>query len=425
MTDAAHIRGQLRQDALSICLQAIAASLPDVAVEQATREIPFPKGKTVVISIGKAAWQMANVFHRERHGQNEETGVVITKYGHVQGPIGNYSLFEAGHPILDENSLLATEAAIEAVQGLQEDDQVILLVSGGGSALFEMPLVSLEELRDINGQLLASGADITQINTIRKRLSRVKGGRFGAMCAPAKVYALLFSDVVGDLPDMIASGPAYPDSTTSEQALALAEHLHLRLSDRVWELLHRETPKQLPHVITRIAGGVRQLCVDAEKAAQTLGYETTLLTDCLQCEACQAGQFLASVARTHAGEKKKSAYILGGETVVHITGSGVGGRNQELALAAAEGLRGLENVVIISVGSDGTDGPTDAAGGMTDGETANYLEAQGISIPNVLRENDSYHALMQCDGLVYTGPTGTNVNDVTILLLGAKAEVLT
>lgn len=407
---------QLRQDALSICRKAVRASLPDAAIHRALCQIPTAQGRTIVIAIGKAAWQSANVAHTVLKDRAPK-GFVITKYQHSKGPIGDFSIYEAGHPMPDENSVAATKAAIAAVQNLTAQDQVLLLISGGGSALFESPLVSLEELKDVTAQLLACGADITQMNTIRKRLSAVKGGRFGAMCAPAHVYAILLSDIVGDAPDMIASGPAYPDASTSEQALAIAERYQLRISDQVRALLTRETPKDLPSITTMVTGGIKQLCADAVRAADELGYETTLLTDCLQCEAREAGRFLSAMAKTHAADGHRQAYVLGGETYVHLTGKGMGGRNQELALAAAEGLRGLASAVIISVGSDGTDGPTDAAGGLVDGATVYALASQQISIPEVLANNDAYHALEKCGGLVITGPTGTNVNDVTLLLL--------
>ena len=236
------------------------------------------------------------------------------------------------------------------------------------------------------------------------------------LCAPAPVYAILLSDVIGDPPDMIASGPAYPDSTTTAQAMALVSRYGLTLSPQALDLLEQEPPKMLDNVTTVITGSVAQLCRDAAARAEALGYRTCLLTDRLQCEAREAGRFLSAMAGTHAGKGEKTAYILGGETVVHLTGHGLGGRNQELALAAAEGLAGLE-AVVASVGSDGTDGPTDVAGGITDGTTADALAALGISIDQTLADNDAYHALKACAGLIVTGPTGTNVNDIPVLLV--------
>jgi len=377
--------------------------------------VTFP-GRVILVSAGKAAWQMAKAAHTYL-GSRIETGIVITKYDHVKGPIGNLICREAGHPVPDENGFLATREALELVSGLSETDTVLFLLSGGGSALFEAPLIPGEELQDITGQLLACGAEITQINTVRKRLSGVKGGRFAQHCSPAKVFSVVLSDIVGDPLDMIASGPACPDSSTCAQALEIAARYDLKLSEAAWNCLHRETPKALSNVTTRITGSVRQLCIAAAAAAEELGYETQILTDRLTCEAREAGAYLASVAADHYGCGRKLAFIAGGETVVKLTGSGKGGRNQELAISAAAGIDGLEGVCVFSVGSDGTDGPTDAAGGYADGTTARMLRDRGIVIGDVLRNNDAYHALKQTGGLIFTGPTGTNVNDVAVVLL--------
>ena len=306
---------------------------------------------------------------------------------------------------------------MDLVAPLTEEDTVLFLLSGGGSALFEKPLIPGAELQDITNQLLASGADIVEMNTIRKRLSAVKGGRFAQLCAPAKVYAIVLSDILGDPLDMIASGPACPDGSTCQQALAIAEKYNLRLSSRAWELLAQETPKELSNVESVITGSVRQLCTAAAAACEELGYKPVILTDMLTCQAKEAGSFLAAIARSHASRGESLAFLAGGETVVHLTGKGKGGRNQELALSAAAGIEGLENVLIFSVGSDGTDGPTDAAGGIVDGHTAARLRQQGISIHQVLKDNDAYNALAKAEGLIITGPTGTNVNDIAVVLI--------
>jgi len=294
---------------------------------------------------------------------------------------------------------------------------VLFLLSGGGSALFEKPLVSGEELQDITSQLLACGADIVEINTIRKRLSQVKGGRFAQICAPAKVEAVVLSDILGDPLDMIASGPACPDSSQTKDALYIVKKYGLKLSEKAQDLMLIETPKALDNVNTQINGSVRELCSAASKVCEDLGYRPVMLTDQLCCQAKEAGSFMASILRTHEKDGEKTAFIAGGETVVKLTGKGKGGRNQELALAAAAGIAGMKNAAVFSVGSDGTDGPTDAAGGYVDGDTAGELAAQGISIDAVLNDNDAYHALKKTGGLIFTGPTGTNVNDVAVALL--------
>ena len=354
---------------------------------------------------------------RDCLGDRIDGGVVVTKYGHVMGPLGNFDCREAGHPVPDANSFAGTQAALDLVAGLTEKDTVLFLLSGGGSALFEKPLVHPEVLQDITGQLLACGADIVEINTIRKRLSAVKGGRFALHCRPASVFSVVLSDIIGDPLDMIASGPAAPDSSTCAEALAIAQKYGLRLSDGALACLRTETPKTLPNAVSRVTGSVRALCDAAEQAAQTLGYRCIRLTDCLNCEAREAGRFLAAVARTHASPSEPLAFLAGGETVVHLTGAGRGGRNQELALAAAEGLTGLTEAAVFSFGSDGSDGPTDAAGGLVDQDSFAALRAAGLDPADVLRRNDAYPALERIGGLIRTGPTGTNVNDLAMLLL--------
>lgn len=408
----------LKQDAAHIISAALAAAMPDAAVLRALENGHFP-GPVYLVAAGKAAWQMADAAHRQL-GSRIREGVVITKYGHSRGPIGPLRIFEGGHPVPDENSFRGTRAAMELVRPLTGEDTVLFLLSGGGSALFEDPLVPARELQDITRQLLACGADITGINTIRKRLSGVKGGRFAGLCAPAWVFAVVLSDVLGDPLDMIASGPVTADSSTCAQAMELARRYALELSPRARSLLEQETPKRVNNVETVITGSVRGLCTAAAAACRELGYRPVILTDRLCCEAREAGSFLASIARSHAQTGESLAFLAGGETVVRLTGRGKGGRNQELALAAAEGIRGMENVLIFSLGSDGTDGPTDAAGGMVDGTTAELLEARGLSIHEILAENDSYHGLQKAGGLIITGPTGTNVNDLAVVLLRGK-----
>ena len=405
----------VRRDAEIILRAAIEAVLPDEAVRRTLREYRPGAGKTVLVAVGKAAWQMAKAALDTLDGIDD--GIVITKYGHVKGDLKGVRCYEAGHPVPDENSFAATEKALDLVKGLGEDDTVIFLLSGGGSALFELPLIPGEELQDITRQLLACGADIREINQIRKRLSSVKGGRFALACAPAKILSIVLSDILGDPLDSIASGPAYPDGSTCEDALAVVKKYGLKLSPEAMALLRQETPKALNNVETHINGSVRELCAAVSAAAASLGYEPVTLTDQLSCEAREAGRFLASILKSHAGDGKSLAFIAGGETVVHLTGKGLGGRNQELALAASEGIAGLSGAAVFSVGSDGTDGPTDAAGGYVDGESFDALKAQGLDLYAILADNNSYRALEATGGLIITGPTGTNVNDVTVGLL--------
>lgn len=407
----------LREQAQRVMDAALREALPGAAVRQALEKIELTKdGRVLLVAAGKAAFEMARAAH-EALGSKISDGVVITKYGHVKGELSGLRCFEAGHPVPDDNSYRATAEALQLVSGLTEKDNVLFLLSGGGSALFENPLVSADEMADITKQLLACGADIVEINTLRKRLSAVKGGKFALCCAPAHVYAVVLSDIIGDPLDMIASGPAYPDSSTCEQAEEIAKRYGLKLSEKAWALLRTETPKALDNVDTFVTGSVKQLCKTAERVCREMGYEPIFLSASLSCEAREAGAFLAAIARDHQDTERPLAFIAGGETVVHLTGKGLGGRNQEIALAAAEGIAACKSTCVFSIGSDGTDGPTDAAGGYADEETRARLLAKGINIRETLRNNDAYHALQAVDGLIVTGPTGTNVNDLTVLMI--------
>ena len=405
----------LRKDAETIIADSIREVQPDSAVIRALKETTLT-GKIKLVAAGKAAWQMAKAASNYL-GERLEQGIVITKYGHVRGELPRIRCCEAGHPVPDEGSFDAARKALALTENLTKDDTVLFLLSGGGSALFELPLIPAEELQDVTRQLLACGADIVEINTLRKRLSAVKGGRFAQHCAPAKVFSIILSDILGDPPDMIASGPTCPDSSTCADAMEIVRRYDLSLREETKQLLMVETPKALANARWMITGSVREVCDAAARSCRKLGYEPFFLTDRLCCQAREAGSVMASILRTHAGDGKKLAFLAGGETVVRLTGSGKGGRNQELALAAAEGISGLSNAALFSVGSDGTDGPTDAAGGFVDGATRQRLLEKGIHIDQVLLNNDAYHALQCTGGLIFTGPTGTNVNDVTVGLV--------
>ena len=415
----------LKQDMREILDGAIKAVLPENAVKEALNNPAFNsrkgKGRLIVAAIGKAAWRMAKAAS-DILGSGI-TGAVVTKYDHSMGEIKGLEIFEAGHPVPDKNTIAGTQALLKYVKNLSADDTVLFLVSGGGSALFELPAegVTLEDMQDITGQLLSCGADIVEINTIRKHLSSVKGGRFAELCAPAHVFMVVLSDVLGDRLDSIASGPAAPDKSTSSQALEIVKKYNLKVKPELLNVLSRETPKELNNVTATITGSVTELCRAVSELAAKKGYKPLVLTTTMTCEAREAGSFMAAVARevlTSANPvKAPCAVIAGGETVVHLTGKGMGGRNQEFALSAALGIDGLDGVVAASLGSDGTDGPTDAAGGIVDGKTAGILREKGISIPEVLKNNDAYNALKAADALLMTGPTGTNVNDVSVILI--------
>lgn len=404
---------KLREDANQIIQASLRAVQPDQAVQAALKQADL-SGNLYLAAVGKAAWQMA---HAASGLLTFRKGVVITKYGHSMGDIPRIQIFEAGHPVPDKNSFRGTREIMDMTAGLTDKDTVVFLLSGGGSSLFELPLIPEEELADITQQLLGCGADIVEMNTIRKRLSKVKGGRFAQHCLPAKIFSVVLSDIVGDPLDMIASGPAAADCSTCEEAMDIVKKYNLKISREAAGLLKEETPKKLVNVETHITGSVRQLCAAAAKEAEKLGYETQILTDSLTCTARDAGSFLASIARYHKDTKKSLAFVAGGETIVKLTGKGTGGRNQELALAAAEGIAGMKNTAVFSVGSDGTDGPTDAAGGYVEQDTFGRLKKYGVSISETLGNNNAYFALQCVDGLIITGPTGTNVNDVSVLLI--------
>lgn len=404
----------LHQDALQILNSAILSVKPDAAVQRAISDMTF-SGRLILVAIGKAGWQMAKAavdcldypIHK---------GIVVTKYGHVNAPIPGVTCYEAGHPVPDQNSFQATKAVLEITKDLTAEDTVLFLVSGGGSALFELPEISEEELSSITTFMLKSGMNINEMNCIRKRLSKVKGGKFARWCAPAKVESIILSDIVGDPLDMIASGPCAPDSTTCEDAADICAKYSVPLSSAAKQAMSVETPKELVNVSNRITGSVKQLCAAAAKEAESLGYSPIILGDDYTCDAEEFGRLMASVLMSNIAEQKLCV-IGGGETVVQVKGNGLGGRNQHLALTAAQYLAGYSHMAAASIGSDGTDGPTDAAGGYVDGDTVSALRDKGLSITDILRENDSYHGLQAVGGLIITGPTGTNVNDVTIGLI--------
>lgn len=405
----------LREKCDRIIQEILRCIKPEDLVVRALEDAPL-SGRIIMVAAGKAAWSMGRAA-ADRLGERLKKGIVITKYRHSGGVIPRCRIFEAGHPLPDENSLRATEAALKLVADLHENDTVLFLLSGGGSALFEKPLIPLEELRDINAQLLASGADITEINIIRKRLSAVKGGGFALACAPARVEALIISDVLGDRLDMIASGPVTPDESPAGEARRVAEKYGISMSDEALSLLDRPLPRKITNVRTSIIGNISLLCRAAAEACRAQGYEPVIITEYLAGEAKAAGRWLGEEALNAAASGKKIALIAGGETVVKLTGDGSGGRNQEAALAAAELLRGRQDIALFFLGSDGTDGPTDAAGGYADGDTAQALENQGLAIQDILEKNDSYHGLQQSGGLIITGPTGTNLNDIAVALV--------
>lgn len=419
-----NFRASLRGDAEKIYTGAINANLPDSAVEEAMREFSLPRGRLILISIGKAAWRMARracTIVTESFGGAVDCGAVITKYGHSEGDIGNLEIYEAGHPVPDLNGVRATERALALTENLTADDLVLFLVSGGGSALFESPICSLDELSYITKQLLASGADIAEINTVRKHISRVKGGRFAEHIYPARFFTVVLSDVLGNRLDTIASGPTSPDYSTANEVKEILEKYKIAVSADCFDAMMRETPKEISNGEHYVGGSVTELVKAAKYICEELGYKTKIITDSESGFAREVGERLAGIALENSDTDTPRAFIVGGETVVKLTGGGLGGRNQETALAAALRISGRSNIAVFSIGSDGTDGPTDAAGGYVDGESYEKMTRAGISPESALENNDSYNALRAADGLIFTGPTGTNVNDIAVALV-IKAE---
>ena len=413
--------GRLHRDAVEIFSEAITAMLPDNAVKRSLSLFDL-KEEIILIGIGKASWMMAKSAAKELDGRIR-AGAIITKYGHSRGPISGIEIFEAGHPLPDINTLKATDRVLDITSGTREEQSILFLVSGGGSALFEKPDVglSLNFIAEITSKLLLRGADIKELNTVRKHLSSVKGGKFAIHCLPAHIFQITLSDVIGDSLDIIASGPAASDLSTSEEALVVLKKYEIPVLGRLESVLKSETPKSLTNVSYHIAGNVSGLCLAAKEAADKRGYSTEIITDKLEGEARSAGEIAADLAihkiRNDISQKIRSCMIWGGETTVKVKGRGKGGRNQELALAAAQKISGNNNIVILSAGSDGTDGPTDAAGGIVDGLTWKRIKLNGGDPSKLLDDNDSHNALKLSDSLFMTGPTGTNVNDLVIVLI--------
>ncbi len=401
-----------RNDALAIFLAGVRAADP-VRAMRTHWNIDATRYRNIyVVGAGKAAAVMAAEAERKL-GRRITAGAVNTKYGHTTKPLRTIEVRECGHPIPDEDGMRGAERIAEIARAAQEGDLVLCLLSGGASALMPLPVegLLLEEKGDITRQLLARGADIHQMNTVRKHLSRIKGGQLAAMAHPAEVITLILSDVIGDNLEVIGSGPTAADPTTVESARELLNRFGV--TGHAAELL-RETPKTTEAL--NVVIGSNRLALDAaNKQARKLGYRTLLLSSSIQGETREAAQVLASILREvqeHGHPVKPPACLLsGGETTVTLRGSGKGGRNQEFALAAALAISGLPGVTVLSGGTDGTDGPTDAAGGTVNGSTADQ-DAQAA-----LDNNDSYSYLKARDALVMTGPTGTNVMDMQVMLI--------
>jgi len=384
-----------------------------------------------IVGAGKAGASMATAVERIL-GDRITEGIINVKYGHVL-PTTRIVLHEAGHPIPDEAGVAGAERIAALVNGLGERALVLCLISGGGSALMTLPVegVSLADMQRLTDALLRAGATINEINTIRKHVERIKGGNLARLAYPAQVIALILSDVVGNPLDVIASGPTVADSSTFAQAYELVQRYGLQneLAPGILRHLRRglageilDTPKAGDAALSRTQNVIvasNDLAARAAQAkAKQLGLNTLLLSTFVEGEAREVAKVFAAVAKEVAASgqpiARPACVIAGGETTVTLRGRGKGGRNQELALAAALRIQGLENVAIVSLATDGTDGPTDASGAFADGDTVRRAAACGLDAQAHLDHNDAYPFFAALNDLLLTGPTNTNVNDLIL-----------
>lgn len=403
----------MKNDALDIISYAIACADPYDATAKALKETDTGRGKLTVFSIGKAAIPMAQAA-ADVYGERIKTGLAVTKYEHTGSFSSEYfEVIEASHPISDDNSILAAEKALGIARELTEDDVCVILLSGGGSALFETSRTSPEIQRDISKKLLARGAEIDEINAVRRRLSLVKGGKFAAACYPAKVFTFALSDVLSNDKSAIASGISVYDTTDDAYIKNVTEKYLYDVDKSITDMLYDNEKITINDGGYYFVGDINSLCEAAAIKAEEKGYKAYIVSKALTGEAREKA---VEIIENSENFTSPAALIYGGETTVTLKGKGLGGRNQEMALAAAVALKDRENIVFASAGSDGTDGPTDAAGGIADGNTYKEMTDAGLVPEAELEDNNSYYALKASGNLIVTGPTGTNVNDITILL---------
>jgi glycerate 2-kinase len=439
---------RLRQDALSVFHSALAAVDPEEAIR---RHMRLEAGtlsvggqsyaldacdRILVVGAGKAVAPMAKALE-DLLGDRIAAGMLVVKDGHGL-PLKKIRIQEAGHPVPDERGVAGTLEILKLLEGAGQRDLVVCLISGGGSALLIAPS---EELRLPDKQattkdLLACGATIHEINTIRKHLSRAKGGQLAAAAHPAAVLSLILSDVVGDDLDVIGSGPTVPDRSVFKDAIEILQRYEIwdrtpgpvrdRLSQGARGLL-AETPKPGDPAFQRstqvLVGSCLRALDAAAQAAERLGYQPLVLSSKVEGEAREVAKAFAAIGKeilsSHHPLKPPACVLMGGETTVTLLGEGRGGRNQEFVLAGAIALEGIERIALLAGGTDGTDGPTDAAGALADGFTISRAKALGMNPFAFLKRSDSYHFFKPLDDLILTGPTRTNVMDVYMLLVGS------
>ncbi len=440
----------LRDSALAIFRAALDAADPRAAIHRAVqrdgntlrvgaRAYHLARGHVFVVGFGKASAAMAQEVE-EICGDKIARGAVSVKYGHVT-PLKKIHLLEAGHPLPDANSLRGAEKILDVLREASADDLVICLISGGGSALLELPVagVSLDDLRVTTDALMRSGATINELNVVRKHLSQVKGGQLARRANGAHIVSLILSDVIGSPLDTIASGPTAPDPTTFADALGVIERRGVREELPASVVAHIErgargeiddTPDAGDPIFARVQNVIiadnEIACEAAMQAARARDFNTLLLTSFLQGEAREVARVFAAIAKEIAKSNlpvaRPACVIAGGETTVTVRGKGKGGRNQEFALAAALEIAGMPGVVALSGGTDGSDGPTDAAGALADGSTLARAAEYGLDAHAFLSNNDAYNFFKPLNDLIITGPTHTNVNDVVMILVGGGVE---
>ena len=388
---------------------------------------PPPRGRTVVIGCGKGAAQMAQAF--ESHWTAPYQGVIVTRYGYA-APCKTIKVLEAAHPVPDLAGMAATKALFNAVQGLTADDLVIALVCGGGSALLPAPQdgLTLDDEIALNQALLASGAPISVMNAIRKQISAIKGGRLAAAAYPAKVISLVVSDVPGDDPAQVASGPTVPDSVSPQQALAMADAYRVALPANIRAHMETATPPPQPDdevfstAETHVIASASQSLEAAQNLAEARGIPSVILSDAIEGEAREIGKMHAALARQIATRNRpfKAPVLLlsGGETTVTLgPEGGRGGRNTEFLLSFAREIDGIADITALAADTDGIDGSEDNAGAFADGTSAARLRAQGADPADLLARHDAWGAFDRLDDLFVPGPTGTNVNDFRAILI--------
>lgn len=387
---------------------------PDILLSKYLPQQKFNNGKLIVISLGKAGWTMGNAAQKYLK-KKIDCGIILTKYHHALANIDNFTIYEAGHPITDNNGIIATEAIISLLKSLNGNDDVIFMISGGGSALLEQPIIPLSDLQQINKKLINGGASIDEINTIRKKLSNVKGGRL-AFYTKASIYNYILSDVIGNDLSIIASGPTVESNNDINEAIRINQKYNLNISQQI---LSQPFPK-LNNIHSILIGSNILLANSAKTICEKLNYNATIVNDHLCGNVEEFADELITLATNSQSSPCNKAFIFSGELTLEVKNIGLGGRNQHLIALCLESFINLNNISLFACGSDGTDGPTDADGAFCNHTIA--LNSLNYDIDKYVNNYDSYNLLKKLNALIFTGPTGTNVNDLIVLLVKKTSQ---